>query len=61
MKTTDMIERRDWYVYALAHPRHGLFYIGKGKNFRLYAHEEWAAVLKEPRTVKEEILKDIQA
>ena len=34
-------ERLDWYVYALIDPRNGrLFYIGKGKGDRVFAHAE---------------------
>jgi hypothetical protein len=33
-------ERLGWYVYALAEPRDNqVFYVGKGKDNRLYAHE----------------------
>lgn len=34
-------EKLEWYVYALVDPRDGrLFYIGKGKDSRVFAHAE---------------------
>jgi len=51
--------RNKYYVYELIDPRDGeVFYIGKGRNYRLYGHEKEAKKGKDSRkcTVIREIL-----
>ena len=52
-------ERLEWYVYALIDPRDGrLFYIGKGKGSRVFAHAA-DAVEGDAETEKLDLIRDV--
>ena len=52
-------EKLEWYVYALIDPRDGrLFYIGKGKGNRVFAHAQ-DAIEGDGETEKLELIRDI--
>ena len=52
-------ERLEWYVYALIDPRDGrLFYIGKGKGSRVFAHAT-DAIEGDTETEKLDLIRDV--
>ena len=52
-------EKLDWYVYALIDPRDGrLFYIGKGKGSRVFAHAA-DAIEGDAQTEKLDLIRDV--
>jgi len=54
-------ERTNYYVYALAHPAFGMFYIGKGCGTRIYAHELSAIDSDSRDSEKNKVLQEISA
>ena len=54
-------ERTNYYVYALAHPAFGLFYVGKGCGTRIYAHELSAIDADSGDSEKNKVLHEISA